>query len=74
LKAYDGLGSSHEGVDGIVVVFDSSDGGQIAATLASVKQLAEKSISDGAFWRACSLDPADAFLVTSSRESSNGGQ
>jgi hypothetical protein len=74
LNAYDGLGSSHEGVEGIVVVFDSADGGQIAATLASVKQLAEKSISEAAFWRACSLDPVDAFQVTEARGSSNGGQ
>jgi len=74
LKAYDGLGSSHENIGGIVVVFDSADGGQIAATLASVKQLAEKSISEAAFWRECSLDPVDAFQATSARATSNGGQ
>jgi hypothetical protein len=64
LKAYDGLGSSHENVEGIVVVFDAADGGQIAATLASVKQLADKSISEAAFWRECSLDPPDTFQVS----------
>ena len=74
LKAYDGLGSSHDNVDGIVVVFDSSDGGQIAATLASVKQLADKSISEAAFWRECSLDPVDAFQATETRGRPNGGQ
>jgi hypothetical protein len=64
LKAYDGLGSSHENVDGIVVVFDAADGGQIAATLASVKQLADKSISEAAFWRECSLDPPETFQIS----------
>jgi hypothetical protein len=64
LKAYDGLGNSHESVEGIVVVFDSSDGGQIAATLGSVKQLADRSISEAAFWRECSLDPPETFQVS----------
>jgi len=48
--------------EGIVVVFDSADGGQIAAPLSSVKALAHRTISDAAFWRECSFDPPESFL------------
>ncbi len=61
LRAYQSVSAARQPVDGIVVVFDSADGGQISATLASVKSLADRSLSDSAFWRACSLDPSDSF-------------
>jgi hypothetical protein len=64
LRAYQGLSAAHENVDGIVIVFDSSDGGQIAAALPSVKQLADKAISEAAFWRECSLDPPESFQIS----------
>jgi hypothetical protein len=48
--------------DGIVVVFDSIDGGQIAAALPSVQALANHRLSDVAFWHQCSIDPPDSFL------------
>ena len=62
--AYVGIKSSATAVDGVVVVFDSADGGQIAATLAILKQLADGAISESAFWKQCSLDPAESFQVT----------
>ena len=61
LKAYQSVSAARQPVDGIVVVFDSADGGQISATLSTVKSLADHSLSDSAFWRACSLDPLDSF-------------
>jgi hypothetical protein len=64
LRAYDHLGSSQPEPQGIVVVFDSADGGQIAAALSSVKGLATRAISDAGFWRQCSLDPPESFLDT----------
>ncbi len=57
-----GLPSSPQNTEGIVVVFDSADGGQIAATLSSVKALANRTLTDSAFWRECSLDPPESFL------------
>jgi hypothetical protein len=45
----------------VVLVFDSADGGQIAATLASLKQLTDGVISESAFWKQCSLDPPESF-------------
>jgi hypothetical protein len=64
LRAYDHLGSSQPEPQGIVIVFDSADGGQIAAALASVKGLATRAISDAGFWRQCSVDPPESFLET----------
>jgi len=63
LNAYTALGTANPEIAGVVVVFDSIDGGQIAATRANLEQL--KNIAPAnelAFWRQCSLDPPDAFL------------
>jgi hypothetical protein len=46
---------------GIVVIFDSADGGIMGATLPSVKQFAEGTLSSGDFWKQCYLDLPDAF-------------
>jgi hypothetical protein len=48
--------------DGIVVVFDSADGGQIAASLTSVRALSNHILNEDAFWRQCALDPRDSFF------------
>ena len=61
LRSYAALLAANQSVEGIVVVFDSADGGQIAATISSVKALADGSLSPSAFWRQCSLDPAESF-------------
>ncbi len=47
--------------EGVVVVFDSADGGQISATLADLKEFREGRISEVVFWHRCSLDPREAF-------------
>jgi hypothetical protein len=49
------------GADGVVVIFDSADGGIVGATLASVQQLANGEISEEAFWKQCYLDPPETF-------------
>jgi hypothetical protein len=61
LKSYASLLAANQSVEGVVVVFDSADGGQIAATISSVKALADGSLSASAFWRRCSLDPPESF-------------
>ena len=48
-------------VAGLVVVFDSQDGGMAAATLATLQQWQAGHLTDDAFWKRCWLDPADAF-------------
>ncbi len=52
---------SASGVEGVVIIFDSADGGIIGATLADVRQLAGGSFSHDNFWKQCYLEPPDAF-------------
>jgi hypothetical protein len=49
------------GIDGVVVIFDSPDGGIAGATGASIQQLAKGEISEEAFWKQCYLDPPETF-------------
>ncbi len=65
-KSYGELKSSGAAVDGVVIVFDSADGGQIAATISSLKQLADGALSETAFWKQCSLDPPESFQASAS--------
>ena len=48
--------------EGVVIIFDSADGGIIAGTRSSVQQFASGALSRDAFWKLCYLDPPDAFL------------
>jgi len=61
LSAHTESAPGADALAGVVVVFDSSDGGQISATLADLKQFQEGRISEAEFWRRCSLDPLEAF-------------
>jgi hypothetical protein len=61
LHGYENLNAAHQSTEGIVIVFDSADGGQIASAMSSVKGLAEGTVSETAFWRQCSLDPPESF-------------
>jgi hypothetical protein len=62
LHASDKVPNSQQVTEGIVVVFDSADGGQIAAPISSVKALADRTLSDSAFWHQCSIDPPELLL------------
>jgi len=53
--------SSSPAVDGVVIIFDSSDGGIVGATISDVSQLAKGTLTRDAFWKLCYLDPPDAF-------------
>jgi hypothetical protein len=53
---------------GVVVVFDSPDGGQASATLASLAQWQQGKLSDPAFWQACSLDPPETFNTAARKQ------
>ncbi len=64
LNAYAGLGATDADVAGVVIVFDSADGGQIAATRVNLEQLKTGTLAEPAFWKQCSLDPPEAFLDT----------
>jgi hypothetical protein len=64
LKAYNDMVASDQKVAGVVIVFDSADGGQIAATMESLKALQDGSLSEAAFWKQCSLDPPESFQTS----------
>jgi hypothetical protein len=67
-KADQELASANQSVAGVVIVFDSADGGQISATLSSLRQWRAGSLSEASFWKRCALDPSD-FLQDASKTS-----
>lgn len=56
--------SSASGVEGVVIVFDSADGGMMGATLQDVKQFSGGTLSADDFWKRCYLDPPEAFKLS----------
>jgi hypothetical protein len=62
-QTYSELSQSASDVSGVVIVFDSQDGGMAAATLPALQQWAAGHLTDNAFWKRCWFDPADAFNV-----------
>lgn len=61
-KTYPQLSHTDSTLAGVVIVFDSEDGGMAAATIAALQQWNAGQLSDNAFWKQCWLDPVDAFL------------
>jgi len=47
--------------EGVVVIFDSADGGIAAATSANIQKFTSGSLKSEAFWQQSYLDPPDAF-------------
>jgi len=50
-----------DSIEGIVVIFDSADGGIVASNLSTAREFAGGSLSTEAFWNKCYKDPSDAF-------------
>jgi len=50
--------------EGIVVIFDSADGGIAGATLAEIQRMVQGEVSREAFWTQSYLDPVEAFRAT----------
>jgi hypothetical protein len=48
-------------LQGIVVIFDSIDGGMIAATATALQQWKAGALSDAALWHKCFFDPPETF-------------
>jgi len=48
-------------VEGVVLIFDSADGGMASATVTSVREWDRGRISDEAFREQCWFDPPEAF-------------
>jgi hypothetical protein len=54
-------GAAGTSMDGVVIIFDSADGGIIACMATDVKRFTNGSLSRDNFWKQCYSDPADAF-------------
>ena len=48
-------------LEGIVVIFDSADGGIVGTTFAVLKQFIAGALSPESFWKQCYRDPLETF-------------
>jgi hypothetical protein len=62
-KNYAELAAKSQELAGVVLIFDSVDGGLIAATLPTVRQWKAGTLSDAALWHHCYFDPPETFKV-----------
>jgi hypothetical protein len=60
-KDYPELAQKPQELAGIVLIFDSVDGGMIAATLPTLQQWKAGKLSDAALWHQCFFDPPETF-------------
>lgn len=63
-KKYVELAATENSPAGIVLIFDSDDGGMLAATSATLKEWQASSVSDETIWRQCFFDPPEVFSDT----------
>ena len=63
-KSYSEIARNPQGLDGIVLIFDSADGGMIAATLTTLQQWKAGTLSDAALWHQCFFDPPESFTAS----------
>jgi hypothetical protein len=61
IRAYQEISSKDQTATGVVIVFDSADGGQIAATIENLKQWQTGNLPEASFWGLCSVDPPELF-------------
>jgi hypothetical protein len=64
-KNYAELAAKAQELSGVVLIFDSVDGGMIAATLPTVQAWKAGKLSDAALWHHCYFDPPETFNVSS---------
>jgi len=60
-KSYSEIADQKQELEGVVVIFDSADGGMIGAPLAVLRQWRTGALSDAAFWHKCFFDPPEVF-------------
>ena len=60
-KNYNDISQKPHDVQGVVLIFDSADGGMIAATFAVLQQWKAGTLTDAALWHKCFFDPPETF-------------
>lgn len=66
-KTYPTLTNQSDKVEGVVIVFDSADGGMVATTLTALQKWNQGSLTDDSFWQQCWFDPPEAFGKSAGR-------
>jgi len=64
-KSYAELAQKPQELAGVVVIFDSADGGMIAATFDMLQQWKAGTLTDSALWHKCFFDPPETFDTAS---------
>jgi hypothetical protein len=64
---YAKLGTDPQPAAGIVVVFDTADGGMVAATQENLEKWKTGSMSDEDFWKVCFFDPPEMSGASANR-------
>jgi hypothetical protein len=60
-KDYAELAQKAQELAGIVVIFDSVDGGMIAAAFPALQQWKAGKLTDAGLWHLCFFDPPETF-------------
>jgi hypothetical protein len=63
-QSYEELSKSPD-LAGLVLIFDSADGGMIAATLPTIRKWKAGGLTDAALWHQCYFDPPETFTISS---------
>jgi hypothetical protein len=63
-KNYTELAAKSQELSGVVLIFDSVDGGMIAATLPTVQAWKAGTLTDAALWHRCYFDPPETFSIS----------
>ena len=66
-REYADLSKTSTGIAGVVMTFDSEDGGMVSATIACIEAMESGSLSDEAFLRRCFFGPPEAFGLTANQ-------
>ena len=72
-KNYAELAAKSQELAGVVLIFDSVDGGMIAITLPTVQQWKAGRLTDAVLWHRCYFDPPETFSASSPAVSSSVG-
>jgi hypothetical protein len=72
-KSYAELAAKSQELAGVVLMFDSVDGGMIAITLPTVQQWKAGKLTDAALWHRCYFDPPETFSVSSAAGANAAG-
>jgi hypothetical protein len=57
------LGPQATAIEGVVIIFDSADGGMISSPLLDVQQFSAGALTADEFWKRCNLDPPEVFRL-----------